>query len=308
MSGSEWSVLRTRKQKMEDKRMRRWEGWQFLNFSTSQLPNFLLVRLTSHLLHLTVVTSILLAGCGTGRQAVKPSNVVPADASGILRSIEEGKRSIDSLKGMARIGLSNGKMDKNADEVVVVKRPSGIRLETLSFFGNPLMVFASNGEEFNIAAGERFIKGKLSSKRMVSLPFPFNLLRIDEITTIFLGSTPIMEHERSELAYSGSNNRYILTLHSKDGFKKQVIDLDAETLRLISTEIADEGVGSILTITFGSYQEISNRWFPKDIDVHISPNPSNLHIVYGDIELNQNVDESLFLLVPAEGADVVTLH
>ena len=45
--------MRSRKQKPEDKRMGRWEGGQFLNLSTSQLPNFSSARLTAYVSRLT---------------------------------------------------------------------------------------------------------------------------------------------------------------------------------------------------------------------------------------------------------------
>ena len=45
--------MRSRKQKPEDKRLGRWEGGQFLNLSTSQLPNFSSARLTAYVSRLT---------------------------------------------------------------------------------------------------------------------------------------------------------------------------------------------------------------------------------------------------------------
>ena len=47
------NAVRSRKQKPEDKRLGRWEGGQFLNLSTSQLPNFSSARLTAYVSRLT---------------------------------------------------------------------------------------------------------------------------------------------------------------------------------------------------------------------------------------------------------------
>lgn len=278
-------------QKSEVKKIRRWEG-----------------GLTSHVLRLTsCVLLFLFVGCGTAVQTLKPSKNIEATAGDILKRVEGSRQTVNSLKGMAKVRLTNSKIDASVNEVVVIKRPSSIRLETLGFFGSPVMVFATEGESFSISSEKKFVTGRLSSKRIASLPFPFNLLTTDEITSIFLGSPPIIDSGSSELAYVEETNSYLMTLNSREGIRRQKVWIDAGTLQVVKTEIEDDGLGSTLTINFRKYQDIKGSYFPKEIEVSISPNPSTLRIGYEDIDLNVPVDNDIFLLTPTEGTEIVDL-
>ena len=128
------------------------------------------LRLTSHVVLFTV-SAIYLAGCAA-RQDIKPSKAIPA-AGEIIRHIEESRGKVYSLKGMASIkGTYNGK-DSNFKEVLVVKRPSKIRAETVGLFGNPVFTLALDGPALSIykPAENIFYKGSVSSHE-IPLPIP----------------------------------------------------------------------------------------------------------------------------------------
>lgn len=260
------------------------------------------------LVAIVLLAVVTLTGCVTAGSSFKPSKTIHATAGKVIKVIEDGQKAAYSLKGMARVRLATGKIDTTVNEIVAVKRPFSVRLETLGFFGNPVVVFASDGNVFNIAAEKRFISGKLSSSRMVSLPFPFNILRMDEIATIFLGSTPIIKFESSEIIYSDAKDLYTIVLHSKDGVIRQTIVVDAKTLRPLKSEIADDGLGSILSMTFARYEDVDGTLIPKEIDVQISPNPSNLHINYEEIELNSRLQDDLFIITSPDGSEITIFN
>lgn len=246
---------------------------------------------------------ILLSGCSAVRQELKPVRVATPTADEIVRRIEEARETVHSLKGMAKVRVVTRKADTTVTEAVVVKRPSSVRLDTLGFL-TPMMVFASDGDVVNMAAGNKFYTGKLSSNRLASLPFPFNLFPMNEMTTILMGSTSVIKFESSEVAYSDAKGIHILTLRSRDGLRRQTIWVDAETSRLVKSEITDEGLGLVLTLAFERYQDAGGVSIPKDIDVRISPGNSRFHMQYEDVELNQTVNEDLFVIMPPEGVEV----
>ncbi len=253
-------------------------------------------------IHCSLFTILFLAGCGV-RHEVRPSKVLPVTADEIIRSLEEGREKVHSLRGMASVkAVYNGK-DAHAKEVVVAKRPSKIRAETVGLFGNPVFVLAIDGSLLSVykPAESVFYKGKISSHD-ISLPFPLNLLGTEELASILLGGTPFIKYGNSDVEFSESEGAYILNLRSLDGFKRQIISVDAKTLRLMKSEIMDGERGVAASVTFDNYQDVGNVSFPKEIKVQFLNKPDALYISYEDIELNTEVADELFVLTPPESS------
>jgi len=258
-------------------------------------------RLTSRVLLFTLFT-VYLAGCAV-RHEVRPSKALPVTADEIIRSMEEGRDKVHSLRGMASVNaVYNGK-DTHVKEVLVAKRPSKIRAETVGLFGSPVFILAVDGPLLSIhkPAESTFYKGKISSNDK-SLPFPLNLIGSEELTGILLGGTPLIKYEKSDVQFSEPERAYILNLTSRDGFKRQIISVDPRTLRLMKSEIMDGERGVAASITFNNYQDVGNVPFPKEIKVQFLDKPDTLYISYEDIELNTEVADELFVLTPPESS------
>lgn len=257
--------------------------------------------LTSNVVLLTV-SAVYLAGCAA-RQEIKPSKALPA-AGQIIRHIEESRGKVYSLKGMASIkGTYNGK-DSNFKEVLVVKRPSKIRAETVGLFGNPVFTLALDGSALSIynPAENIFYKGGISSHE-IRLPIPLNELGGEELANILLGSISLIEYGNSDIEFSETENSYILTLRSPDGFKKQVITTDTRNLWLKKSEIIDGEKVITLSATFDNYQDIGSLSFPKEIKIRFVNRPDTIQINYEDIELNTDLPDELFVLTPPESSN-----
>ncbi|MDO8445806.1 MAG: DUF4292 domain-containing protein [Deltaproteobacteria bacterium] len=260
------------------------------------------LRLTSHVVLFTVF-AVYLAGCAV-RHEVRPSKALPITADEIISILEEGREKVHSLRGMASVkAVYNGKKT-NVKEIVVAKRPSKIRAETVGLFGSPVLILAIDGSLLSIykPAESVFYKGNVSSHD-VSLPFPLNLVGTEELTNILLGGTSLIKYGNSDVEFSESENAYILNLRSPDGFKRQMISVDAKTLRLMKSEIMDGERGVAASVTFSNYQDVGNVPFPKEIKVQFLNKPDTLYISYEDIELNVEAADEFFVLTPPENSN-----
>jgi outer membrane lipoprotein-sorting protein len=216
-----------------------------------------------------------------------------------IRHIEESRGKVYSLRGMASIkGTYNGK-DSNFKEVLVVKRPSKIRAETVGLFGNPVFTLALDGPVLSTykPAENIFYKGSISSHEIL-LPFPLDEVGGEELANILLGGISLIEYANSDIEFSEAENSYILTLRSPDGFKKQVITTDTRNLRLKKSEIIDSERGMTLSATFDIYKDIGSLSFPKEITIQFVSRPDIIQINYEDIELNTDLPDELFVLTP----------
>ncbi|MBI4746714.1 MAG: DUF4292 domain-containing protein [Deltaproteobacteria bacterium] len=249
-------------------------------------------------IHCSLFTVLFLSACAPGRQEIKPSKPLPP-AGEIISHIEERRGKVYSLKGMASIkGTYNGK-DSNFKEVLVVKRPSKIRAETVGLFGNPVFTLALDGPALSVykPAENIFYKGSISSHE-IKLPFPLDEIEGEELANILLGCISLIQYGNSDIELSEAENSYILTLRSTDGFKKQVITTDTRNLRLRKSETIDDERGTTLSATFDNYQDIGSLSFPKEINIQFANRPDTIQIKYEDIELNTDLPDELFILTP----------
>jgi outer membrane lipoprotein-sorting protein len=257
--------------------------------------------LVSHLTLLLFASCFsLLNGCAAVQPA-RPPEVVPAPApvtgNEIIKGITDYREKVYSLKGTAKVRVVRGGKDTSAQEVIVVKRPGKIRAETLGVFGNPVFILATDGSTVNMLtpAENRLITEEISFRRG---PFPFDILGPEELVDILLGNTPMIKYGDSFLEYSDAEKTHVLTLRSLDGFRRQTIRLDAETMRIKNSEIADAEKGRMVSIDLDNYQDVSGITFPKEIAIDFFLSNDRIGISYEDIELNAEAEDELFVLSP----------
>lgn len=246
---------------------------------------------------LSLLTLLLLSGCA-GRQEIKPSKPLPP-AVEIIRHVEEGRVKVSSLKGMASVKVAYNGKESNVKEVLVVKRPSKIRAETVGLFGSPVFTLVLDGPTLSIykPAENILYSGNISSHE-IKLPFPLDELRSEELADILLGSASLIKYGNSKVEFSDTGNSYIVTLTSLDGFKRQLITIDTINLMIKKSEIIDGERGTTFSTTFGNYQDIGNLSFPKEISIQFVNRPDTLQINYEEIELNTDLPDELFVLTP----------
>lgn len=252
---------------------------------------------------------IFFAGCASVSQSVRPREAerpstppapsVPVSGDDLIKGIEEWRDNIRSLKGIARINIVSGEKETNAREVIAIRRPKSIRLETIGLFGAPAMILATDGVKcsIHITSEDKVLTWDIASPE-VPIPLPFKLLETEEIADIFLGGTPVIKYGSVDLSYSDRIGVYTLTLHSRDGFQEQVLLIDAATLRLMRSEIADGHRGMIISLSFDNYQDIGGIWFPKRIEARFLPKNDTATISFEVTEINPKMEDELFVLSP----------
>lgn len=243
-----------------------------------------------------------LTSCVPSKRELRPSESVP-EAYEIVKGLKDANEKVESIKGLADVKATIRGKDTNVKEIIVVKRPGKIRLETVGIFGSPLLIMATDGSTFSMhmPIENRFSSGKLSS---AAAPFPFNILGAGDIADIFLGNTPLIQYGYSHLEYSDKERSYVLTLESSDRLKKQVIHMEAGSLHLLKSMIMDMERNIGVSASYNGYQDVLGIPFPKEIKVDFLPDGDSIRIKYEDIEMNSEIGNDLFVLAPpAYGSD-----
>lgn len=255
---------------------------------------------------LVFIASLLVSGCATTGKPERskfrqPPMIIPpaAHASGrdVLDWIAAMSGKARSLKGMAKVKIVSGKKESNAREVIAVKRPAYFRLETLGFIGAPSMIITTAGAGYSVQVPT---ENKVLRWDRVStgnpVPVPFLLLETKEIVDIFLGGTPIIDHDTVDIEESGAEKSYTLTILSRDGLKKQVLVIDDETFQIRTSDIYDGLRDMVISLSYGDYQNVEGMWFPLRIEAGLLPGLESVQIRFEDVELNPMLDDDLFVL------------
>lgn len=247
---------------------------------------------------LLAVSTVYMGACTPRARGIQPSKPLP-DAGEIIRHLDDNNKKVFSLKGMANVKIVTEGKDVNVKEVLVVKRPSKIRVETIGLFGNPLFILALDGPDLSInrPAENVFYRGNISSGR-IKLPFPLNEFGSEELADILTGSVSPIKYGSIAIDFSDDGNSYLLILVSPDGLNKQMITTTIKDLRLKKSETIDNEKGMALSVTFDDYQVIGDIPFPKEIVIKFVNRPDSMQINYEDIELNTDLPDELFILTP----------
>lgn len=255
-----------------------------------------------------ILASMLVSGCATMGQPEKGKteqplpaipHAAPSSGKDVLDWITATSGKTRSLKGMAKVRIVSGQKETNAREIIVIKRPSSFRLETLGLMGSPAMIIATDGPRYTVQVPteNKVIVWDRSSSD-TPIPVPFSLLETEEIAAIFLGGTPIIAYGTVDMTKSDLGKTYTLTLHSKDGFRKQQLVVDSETYQINSSEITDGYRGTVISLSYSNYQNLAGIMFPKKIEAQFLPRLDSVQINFEEIDINPKVDDDLFVLKP----------
>jgi outer membrane lipoprotein-sorting protein len=222
-----------------------------------------------------------------------PINYDEIKVDEILQLVKTNQESLRSLRGVARVKAKSRYDDLVVNQVTLLQLPLKFRLEALAAFGQSIAVLTSDGEKVIL---------RTSNDQVV---FPdvrnFNLsnfypgipseLKTEQLIDLLIGKIPFglwlenynigFDKEAQKLAveYKNSNNlNTVLIIDPLSGYIEHAeINLDES---------------NILKIDYTNFTKLDNLVFPKSIDLKYLS--YELSIKYGEINLNDYIDYSLF--------------
>ncbi len=225
----------------------------------------------------------------------------------ILRNIEMREREIEDLKGIARIRVTNADRNHSLKEVIIVRRPSSLRMETLGFFGQPLFFLTVKEGRLSILSlmEKRFYQGAVTPENL-SIIFPFHL-GSEDLCSILLGGIPVIEYLSMDMEFVREENLYILKLMKEGGGPTQFLWVEPSDLSIMKTEIYDYSENFVLGVIFDDYKRINGRVFPMSACILLPSSSTKIRINYSELEINTGVTEDVFDLDVPPGVKIVNL-
>ena len=224
----------------------------------------------------------------------------------LLSRIQERFQTLQGLKGLAHVRVSAPGKSFRTQQVILAKRPSSLRLESLSPLGNPQFYLVIDGQELNMYnPGEnRYYRGPVKARFFSSL-LPLSM-DPEEIIALFLGSFPILPHDDASVRQDPRENLWILDLNNSSREERQTLGVDPQSGQVLYTEYRLRGVTRRLS--FEDFRASSNHSFPYRILFDSPESRTQLTIEYTDVETNPVwANEDFHLSIP-RGAQIIPLE
>jgi outer membrane lipoprotein-sorting protein len=253
--------------------------------------------LRSLLLYASLV--LLLIGCARELPTFEPADM---PVSVVIEHLEEKKEQLQSFRAVGSIRVKGEKQRWSGRAFFLTQPPGSLRLEVLSFFGQPVLYAASDGYEFmiwepghNRAYQGLAVHGTLA--RLIKFP-----LDDQEALLLLAGLVPTHHQVEKKLFKLPDNGKMLLQLKDVSSQLRQRIWLEGESL--IATRIERMRGGELeLQATFSDFMEIEGWFYPKSIVMEGAE--TRVTIDYEQISINEKLDHTVFHLNPPEGVEII---
>lgn len=222
----------------------------------------------------------------------------------LLEQLRIRDQKISGLKGLAQVRITKQEKSLTSDLVLLLRRPTWLRAESLSPLGTPQFYLVTDGEEMKIYhPGEnKYYWGPANSRHIANL-LPFSLSLADLVSS-FLGSPPLIIPDSATVYKSKSENLWILELQQSYPKKRQLLWIDPADFFIHQVELYAEDL--IYQMTFKEFQQIRNEIFPQKIK-YVSLN-NKVQVEYKEILLNPSWEKEDFHLPVPRGAKIIYLE
>jgi hypothetical protein len=246
-----------------------------------------------------LICSALLAACAP-RPAIVPPPALPAVAPGdLLERVKTCGAAIDTVRGLAKVRLTNADRTLSLSQVLLAAYPDRLRTESLSPFGSPLLILASDGRDLDVLLpGEgRFLHGPASAenlRRFTRLP-----LLLTDLVGLLLYRPPLFPWQGIHGGSEGAD-RYRLFLDGPEN-RRQVFTFDA-ALRLTGAAYY-RGRDLLLEVDYGNFLTPAPI-YPRQAELHLPAYGVEATIRFSDVTLNADLPAERFRLQPPPGVKV----
>lgn len=248
---------------------------------------------------LMLLLPLLLAACAV-RPVAPPPGAPPATAAMLLDRLADSAMAFASLEGVAKVRIDTEARTQSVTEVLFAEKPDRLRLETLSPFGQPLLVMATDGRQIDVLIpGE----GKLYSdevslerlQRLTRLP-----LQLTDLVHLLLYQVPVIGHERQSVA-PAADGETLLTLYAAEG-RRQELRFDRRLRLVAAAYYRDDEL--LLKVDYDRFTGES-RPFPMTASLAMPAANTAATVAFSEVRTNVAIPAERFRLTPPRGVEIL---
>jgi outer membrane lipoprotein-sorting protein len=249
----------------------------------------------------TLAVLTLLTGCPHRPLEFGPRGRI-TDPTIILSALSQRRAAVHSVQGEAKANISTPEGSGKITQFIVAEAPDRVRLESISFFGDPIAILSSDGRQFALHDVKRneFVQGEASAEN-VSRLLPLRLPP-EELVSLVLGVPPLPAKPQAiALDVNEKDRGYELTV--TDGEQTEVLLVDTLSLRPKRVDVAGRPALSPYRAEFDDYDDKLN--LPNVVRLFAPDGKSKVELKWREREVNRAIEPEAFVQEVPEGATVV---
>lgn len=237
------------------------------------------------------VFSLIISGCVPKEVPVSYEDI---NSDEILLQVKHNQESISSLRGVARVKAKSRFDDLVINQITLLRLPLEFRLEALAAFGQSIAVLTSNGEKVVFkTSGDQVVFPDVRNFNLSNFyPGIPSELKTRQLIDLLIGKIPFgLWNEEYDLGFESENGKLTVKYLNSSG-TNTLLKIDPLSGNILNAEVyLDEE--NILKIDYTNFTKLDNLVFPKTIELKYLA--YELSIKYGDLNLNDKIEDSLFL-------------
>jgi outer membrane lipoprotein-sorting protein len=228
----------------------------------------------------------------------------PADlpVSLVLEELEARRRQFASFSAAGSLRVEGGKHTWSGRAFILSRIPQSLRLEVLSFFGQPALYLVSEGNQFLFwePGSDHAYQGFTTGNTLKSLVnFPLE----DRKTLLLLaGIVPSYDYQEAKLFKVQDTENLVLQLQDGPGRNSQRVWLEAEEFAVSRIE-RRRGSKLVLEASFADFVTVAGAVYPRS--VLLKADKVVLSLNYKDFVINEPLQEEAFQLDLPEGIKIL---
>jgi outer membrane lipoprotein-sorting protein len=223
----------------------------------------------------------------------------------LLAAIAARDAGIQSLTGQLALEVWRKSERVRLRQLVAVRSPDHLRIDSLSPFDQPLTTLVSNGKVMAIydLGAHRFYEGAASPRNLARLiPVP---LEPEALAALLRGGVPLLaEPETRTVDWDAENGWYQLDLARGD--RTQRIHFEPKHLRVTALRFTRAGK-VILNARLGDYSGDGPTAVPRRLRLEAPGEDVRVEVEVKDHQLNPELPDEAFTLSPPRGIAVESL-
>lgn len=250
---------------------------------------------------LLIILPLLLAACAPRPVAPIPIAAPLISAERLFERLDENAAAFSSLEGIAKVRIDQAGKSQSITEIVISEKPDRLRLETLSPFGTPLLLMATDGKEIDVLVpGEgKLYRGEATLgnlQRLTRLP-----LQLTDLVHLLLYQVPVIAHESHSVTPMDEGG-VLLTLHGADG-RRQELSFDSLLRLTDSAYYREEEL--LLKAGYGRFTNGSHP-FPTSASMAMPATDTEATVAFSEVRTNVVIPEERFRLKAPEGVQILS--
>ncbi|MBI5747682.1 MAG: DUF4292 domain-containing protein [Nitrospinae bacterium] len=266
----------------------------------------------SSIVYLLLFITYCLHSSGCSYKKIEKTIIHPespaVSVSSIIDLISERNNKIKNIRGIASINIISNNSTQRVKVAIVINGDSHIRLESLNITGQPLLIMVSDSNAVTIynINENKFYRGDASPEVLHKITGIY--LSPLEIANLLTGRQSIENNRTEDMRLTKENSSYILKTQLSGSKSYDEIRFEPNNLSTTAIKRYDDTGKVVKFIIFSDYRKLGEYLFPFKRQILLPPRGLLMTVEYTDIEINTEMEESVFNLTIPEDAEAINLN